>query len=198
MGVVLNETCSTVEAARRLGVSAQTVQRWVDGGQLRAWKTVGGHRRIEVASVDALLAARGLTQSPAPVRQAPHVLVVDDDASDLELLRWLVGDALPDARISSATNGFEALMAIGRETPDLLVTDLVMPHMNAFEMLAFLAVDAQTRPGRIIAISSYAPEELVGLGRLPPSVPLVPKPVDRDHFIALARSCVGASALVGG
>lgn len=197
MGVVLNPTCTTVEAARLLGVSAQTVQRWVDGGQLRAWKTVGGHRRIDVASIDTLLKARAAPPAPQPGRATPRVLVVDDDASDLELLRWLVGDALPDARITTATNGFEALLAIGRETPDLLVTDIVMPHMNAFEMLAFLAVDASTRPGRIIAISSYAPQELAGLGTLPRGVPLVSKPVDREHFITLARTCVGVDTLVG-
>ncbi|XVJ69915.1 MAG: excisionase family DNA-binding protein [Rhizobacter sp.] len=54
-----SRTYSTVEIARRLGVSIQTVQRWVDSGKLKAWKTLGGHRRIDAESAEALLATRG-------------------------------------------------------------------------------------------------------------------------------------------
>lgn len=53
-------TYSTVEIARRLGVSIQTVQRWVDTGKLKAWKTLGGHRRIDAESAEALLKKAGV------------------------------------------------------------------------------------------------------------------------------------------
>lgn len=53
-------TYSTVEIARRLGVSIQTVQRWVDAGHLKAWKTMGGHRRISAESAEALLKKAGV------------------------------------------------------------------------------------------------------------------------------------------
>ena len=43
---------STAHLARRLGVSVPTVQRWVDLGHLKAWKTVGGHRRIDAESAE--------------------------------------------------------------------------------------------------------------------------------------------------
>lgn len=41
-----------------LGVSVRTIQLWIDGGVLEAWKTVGGYRRIARQSVDDLLRAR--------------------------------------------------------------------------------------------------------------------------------------------
>lgn len=50
---------STREASEILGVSLRTVQLWVDSGVLEAWKTVGGHRRISRASVEALLRGGG-------------------------------------------------------------------------------------------------------------------------------------------
>jgi len=46
--------CSPGEAAKMLGVSPKTIQLWVDNGILAAWKTVGGHRRVTIESVERL------------------------------------------------------------------------------------------------------------------------------------------------
>lgn len=46
---------STTAAARALGVSVGTVQQMVEDGRLRAWKTTGGHRRIDGLSLEALV-----------------------------------------------------------------------------------------------------------------------------------------------
>lgn len=53
------ETCTTREAAKALGVALRTAQLWAETGRLRAWKTVGGHRRILVSSIHELLKERG-------------------------------------------------------------------------------------------------------------------------------------------
>jgi excisionase family DNA binding protein len=63
--------CSTLEAARRLGLAVRSVQMMVDRGELQAWKTPGGHRRILRASVDQWLAARGLGGAAAAEAEAP-------------------------------------------------------------------------------------------------------------------------------
>lgn len=52
---VLPSVCSTGQAAEILGVPLQTIRLWVDGGVLKAWKTVGGHRRITHDSISELL-----------------------------------------------------------------------------------------------------------------------------------------------
>lgn len=54
----LPSVCTTREAAEMLGVSLGSVQLWVDGGILKAWKTVGGHRRVLRESVNDLLRKR--------------------------------------------------------------------------------------------------------------------------------------------
>ncbi len=53
-------------AAKQLGVSLRTVQLWVEKCTLRAWKTVGGHRRIAKSWVDELLREqRAAIKAPA-------------------------------------------------------------------------------------------------------------------------------------
>lgn len=181
------ESYSPAELARRLGVSAPTIQRWVDQGHLRAWKTVGGHRRIDAASAEAFIASQqaasgGESAAPAPV----SVLIVDDNESDRDVLAALVEEALPQAAIRLMDNGFQALTSIGQVMPQVLVTDIVMPHMNGIEMLRHVCQAGQ-RPQLVVAVSSYTAEQVEDLGGLPEGVVRMAKPVAPAPFIELLR-----------
>jgi excisionase family DNA binding protein len=180
---------STADVAKRLGVSIPTVQRWVDLGHLKAWKTVGGHRRIEAESAERLFRAQGQPASSTP--PAPSVMVVDDNPDDRDLLSALLETALPGAQISTAENGFQALVAIGQSVPDVVVTDIVMPHMNGFEMLRQLSTQCAVRPRVIIAVSSRTRAQFAELGELPPDVRFIPKPIDPADFVATVQGAVG-------
>jgi excisionase family DNA binding protein len=190
----MNDTLSTQEAARLLGISVQTVQRWVDLGRLRAWKTVGGHRRIEAPSVAELLRERGVVmpvQAAAAGGTPASVMIVDDDDGSRELLLRLARAALPGALVSAVSNGFAALLAIGQATPDALVMDVMMPNMNGFEMLRHIADEGMRQPGRILAVSSYSLEELARFGRLPDGVAFQGKPIEPDRFIGYLQRPAG-------
>lgn len=181
---------STAEVAQKLGVSVPTVQRWVDSGFLKAWKTAGGHRRVDADSVHRVLASQqaridGAQPSPtegAPATQAPSVLLVDDNPDDRDILSALLEATLPQARVTVLDNGFDALVAMGRAMPDLLITDIVMPHMNGLEMLRHLSTQAAMRPRLIVAVSSKTKAELTRLGGVPEGVHLLSKPVEPARF----------------
>ena len=177
---------STLDVARRLGVSVQSVQRWVDLGRLRAWKTPGGHRRIDAGDAENLFREFAMHPArPQPSRDAGpvrvvSVLVVDDDPVHRELAIALLQDALPNAAVTGAASGFEALIAVGQQAFDLLVTDVVMPNMNGFEMLRHLAASGRQRPRWLLATSSRSLSELQGLGSLPADVCFFRKPWSVD------------------
>jgi excisionase family DNA binding protein len=177
---------STAHLARRLGVSVPTVQRWVDLGHLKAWKTVGGHRRIDAESAENFIrvqmAQRG---GPAAEPVMPFsVLVVDDNPDDSDLLCALVEIAVPGARIVVAANGFDALIEVGKAMPDLIVTDITMPHMDGFEMIRHLSsTQGDARPPAIVAVSSHSAAHVQKLGGLPPGVSLLAKPVEPERFV---------------
>jgi excisionase family DNA binding protein len=185
---------STLQLAQTLGVSVQTVQRWVDAGHVKAWKTVGGHRKIDADSADAWIRrmrATGEDAEEAKAISTPHVslraLLVDDDAAFLEVLETLVADHIPGAAIEKANNGFQALQSMARTTPDLLVTDVVMPHIDGLEMLRHVSAQA-TRPACVVVTSVLAREDVERKGALPADIHFFAKPLDQDAFATLLRS----------
>lgn len=189
---------STIEIAKRLGISLQTVQRWVDSGRLKAWKTPGGHRRIDAHSAELLFKAYEQTVGTAPAAgpggpagaaeaRPLQVVIVDDDAMDRELMSTLVQAALPTAQLRVAGNGFQGLVMIAKQAPDIVVTDVHMPHMDGFEMIRNVLADAETRPRLMIAVSAKSPKELADFGQLPSEVLLLRKPLEREAFVAALR-----------
>ena len=193
------QSYSTMEVARRLGVSLQTVQRWVDAGRLTAWKTLGGHRRIEAASAERLFAEHESRLGPAEAAPAPRApsatpsaLIVEDNELDREVLVELLTRVRPGVRIETVGDGFEALIAIGRSDPDILITDVHLPHMDGIEMLRRLSVDA--RPRQIVAVSAFTADDLPALRALPAGVRFLRKPIDAQRL----AEALGATGLAAG
>jgi excisionase family DNA binding protein len=187
-------TYSTAEVARRLGVSVQTIQRWVDVGRLRAWKTLGGHRRIDAVDANALFREYvGVRDQPAPevANRRLSVLVVDDSELDRAVAVALVQEALPGAEVTAAASGFEALLAVGRHKFDALVTDIGMPHMNGFEMLRHLVLEVPNCPRFLLATSAHSASDLAAMGMLPEEVTLIRKPLAENGFGAWLASRLG-------
>ncbi|HET8949990.1 MAG TPA: ATP-binding protein, partial [Solirubrobacteraceae bacterium] len=92
--------------------------------------------------------------APAAVR--PEVLVVDDNA-DLRLyLTRLLED---EYAVRTATDGEDALAQIAERPPDLVLTDVMMPGVDGFELLARLRDDPRTQRLPVIMLSARAGEE---------------------------------------
>ena len=184
---------STAHLARRLGVSVPTVQRWVDLGHLKAWKTVGGHRRIDAESAEAFIRNQAQQRGSDPVEAAApfSVLVVDDNPDDRDLLCALVEMAVPKARVVVADNGFDALIEVGKAMPDLIVTDITMPHMNGVEMIRRLSQQgSESRPPAIVAVSAHTAAHVESLGGLPAGVRLLSKPVEPERFVETVNTAL--------
>ena len=67
--------------------------------------------------------------------QKIRVLIVDDDKVTRKLYRGLL-KGFPEFQVREAKNGKEALNLIGESTPDIVVSDLMMPEMDGLELCA--------------------------------------------------------------
>jgi len=199
----MDEFCSTKQAASIIGVSHRTIQLWVESGILQAWKTAGGHRRITMQSVGKLVdqrrealapgAAVPLVRQPAPSTRK-KLLVVDDDTTLLRLYELeMSGWDLPIDMIKAA-NGFEALIKIGADKPDLLISDLSMPGMDGFRMIRTLRLDPAYADMAIIVVSGLDKGTVGSMG-LPADITFFSKPVPfRDLREAVERVLLPAQA----
>lgn len=164
-----------------LGVSLRTAQLWTESGLLEAWKTEGGHRRISRASVQRLLAGERVPRS-VPVAGERRIarmkiLVVEDDVVLLKLYKTVIANWGLPLDVSVAGNGVEGLILVGRDTPDLMITDLAMPGMDGFELIRSLATSSFREGMEIVVVTGLDAADVEARGGLPDGVRLFPKPV---------------------
>lgn len=170
--------CTTRQAAKALGVSLRTAQLWVESGILEAWKTEGGHRRISVVSVDRLLGKGALeAASPEPAAGRLRILVVEDDNVLLKLYKMRIAGWQLPIDLSTANNGYEALMRIGRESPDLMIADLSMPGMDGFQMIRCLAASSFREGMEIVIVTGLDGHQIEQHGGVPKDIRCFSKPV---------------------
>ncbi len=191
------EYCTTRDAAGVLGVSLRTIQVWVESGALRAWKTPGGHRRITVKSLEKLAAERsGALDTAAAVQATTYqLLVVDDDPSMLRLYELeIAGWDLP-VTLTTASNGMDALIKIGKHRPNLLITDLTMPEIDGFAMIRRLRSNEDCAGMPVIVVSGLD-QGVLKAGGLPADIPCFQKPVSFDALQAAVQRGLAASVAV--
>jgi excisionase family DNA binding protein len=118
------------QAARFLGVAQSTIRKWSDQGRVPAFYTPGGHRRYRRGDLETFLGRSG---PGGKVKAGPLVLLVDDDDRVRELVR--VNLEFEGYTIREAASAEEGMAAIEEAKPDLILLDVMMPHIDGWEML---------------------------------------------------------------
>jgi CheY-like chemotaxis protein len=75
----------------------------------------------------------GVTSLTRRKRERPLLLIAEDDKDQADILEMVFRSA--DYDVQRAGDGVEALKALKEEAPDLLITDLMMPHMDGLELV---------------------------------------------------------------
>jgi excisionase family DNA binding protein len=187
--------CGTSYAAKLLGLSVATVQSLVEKGEIDAWKTLGGHRRIALQSINAYLAKNSpqLSRADTDPKHRLRVLMVEDDENTRELYRCQFEDWDLPVDCTWMPSALEAMMDIASMRPDLLITDLSMPGVDGIEMLKACKRNLQLADMQIVVISGLAPEAVQARGGLPPEAHLLQKPINFDWLHGYITALVTAN-----
>jgi two-component system, chemotaxis family, chemotaxis protein CheY len=122
------------------------------------------------------------------------ILIVDDDESIRELLRLHLSAA--GYEVSVAADAIVAGYMVLRGAPDLIITDVSMPHMDGFEFIAALKADKALPYIPVIFLTSL--EEGDHRGKELGAVGYITKPVRADRLLEMvARHVAGGAHPIG-
>ncbi len=143
---------TTFEVGRICGVFHTTVINWVNKGKLKAHTTPGGHRRIALPDLLEFMRRFEIPIPEGLAHRGRRVMVVEDDESVRKLLVNAVR-GIPDVEVEDCESGLQALIAIGKEAPDVLLLDIRIPEVDGLEVLKVLRANEQLRPMKIVAVT---------------------------------------------
>ena len=208
-----DDVSTTIEVAKQLGLAVRSVQLMVDRGELVAWKTAGGHRRISRASVQRWLAQRqaggaavdahavaGARAEAAPTptsserRGAPRVLLIEDSRHYQNLIKLLMQQQFPHAELSVADDGIAGLAMAGQLQPEVLLVDILLPGIDGATLITGLRSHRTFAGSQLIVITSLDGAELEPYAFALTGVPVVHKPKLVVELPALLNSALQAAA----
>jgi DNA-binding response OmpR family regulator len=124
-----------------------------------------------------------------------RVLLVDDSATTLMMEKLILRQE--DFDLVTASNGEEAIEKALKESPDLILLDVVMPRKNGFEVCRALRQTPGLASVPIILVTTRSEEESLETGYLSGCTDFVMKPIDGVELLTKVRSYLAASAPAG-
>lgn len=109
-----------------------------------------------LAEIERWITPAAATGGPVARSTAPTVLVVDDNSDMRDYIRTILE---ADYHVAEATDGAAALRLLHDTQPDLVLTDVMMPELDGFGLVAALRADSSAAHLPVIMLSARAGDE---------------------------------------
>ncbi len=142
-----------------------------------------------ITTIDEVSKAVDFKEEPSEKPEEPgqeKILVVDDE----EDMRMVVGEHLEEAgfKVISAVNGREGVEKALKESPDLIIMDVMMPVMDGFQAVKELRSEMRTAAIPIIMLTAVSDKESELRGLQYGADDYVTKPFDSDMLVARVKA----------
>jgi len=146
------------EVATICGVSADTVSRWFDLGQIQGYRLgPGGDRRIPYENLKQFMLSHGIPLERLEEGKR-RVLVVDDDPYYLDIIPSILAKQ-EDWEVVIASTGFDAGAQVVEHNPHLIILDIHLSDMDGRMVCERVKGRPETRGTRILAISGFIDDD---------------------------------------
>jgi len=115
----------------------------------------------------------------------PRILAVDDEPNIVRLIQ--VNLERHGYQVETANNGAQALAKIRQNRPDLLVSDVMMPEMDGFELLASIRRDPNLMDLPVIMLTAKAQDKDVLEGYKTGADMYLTKPFNPQELLAFVK-----------
>jgi len=187
--VHMDTSFGTKDMMRICAVSRPTIIKWIEEGEVKAYRTPGGRYRVLREDLIEFLERYPVYRGGFARNEHKRVLIVDDqpDVRDTLEKALSIGDDV--YRLDSAKNGFEALVKIGSFDPHLIVLDIKMPDMDGLELCERLKKHESTKHIKILGITAYPEytEEMLKCG----ADECMKKPFQLEDLVRSVRKLTG-------
>lgn len=139
---------TTFEAARICNANISSIKNWIDKGELEAFRTPGGHYRIEKKILDRFL-KRYEMPNPFARAKRQRILVVQGEEELLEEAKKRFGD---DYEYDWTDDAVDAVLKIGQWKPDLAVIDSRVEGLDVKGLCARVREHEDLNGVRLIAL----------------------------------------------
>ena len=154
-----SDLLATRDISRIFRVNRATVAGWVNSGKIPAIRTFGGHSRFRREDILNFIQANRLPVPRELQPERPLILIIDDHPSILKYLSRRILARYPSVRVETAGDGVDALLKIGREIPQVVILDLLMPKMDGVEVIRRLKSEPVYAGIKILAMSGFVKDE---------------------------------------
>ena len=159
--------------------------RWLpDAGTTAAAANAAAAHPADLLETSSVLASLGLVSEPAK-QERRRILLADDNA---DMRDYVVRLLRPGYDVEAVRDGQEALHAVRNRRPDLILSDVMMPRMDGFGLLAGIRADPATRDLPVILLSARAGEEARVEGLDAGADDYLVKPFSARELLARIRS----------
>lgn len=183
-----SEWLSTRETSVRLSCSLSKVQKMVEAGELAAWKTSGGHRRIPASEVERVLAQRPVGSFVGGTARQFRILIAEDNKALQKLYAAKLASWKLPIELLQVEDGYAALLMVAKHRPDLVIMDLLMPELDGAEAIRSIRADRDFDAIDIIVISAVAGSSVAA--KVPADVSVFKKPIDFAQLHGFVQACI--------
>lgn len=122
-------------------------------------------------------------------QQKPLILIVDDDASIVELLTEVLSDE--GFRVTTATNGLEAIEKVEHKKPDLVLLDLMMPVLDGWGFLKRVKSNDTLNVPVVVMTADYTS---AARAQREPLAGYLPKPFELSQLLHTVNRVIESAA----
>lgn len=178
------DSLTSGEVAEMLGIPARTARRYLTTGRIPAKQNpITGTWKINKEDLATFMRDYGLDTST--LDEPSRILVVDDDPAILKLISKILQKSGWRMHMETCLDGYDALIKLGNNPPDLVILDVQMPGTDGKQILKVIKQNEHTQSVKILVVTGY-PEyipEMCDMG----ADDGMTKPFEPDALLAKVR-----------
>jgi len=117
-----------------------------------------------------------------------RVLLIDDDQSNLDFMHQVM--RIEGHELAWAADGEQGLALVRQLHPQLIICDVVMPHLGGYAVLETVRADPEFADVPVLLFSAAMSEDARAIGLRRGATEVLAKPFDLDQLRSAIRRCL--------